>query len=87
MNRLIAEINALGHEISQAELVGNDVGVIRLLREKIGLHRVLLRRRRTQNLITLALRVTDKCFGARHNLLAIPLLKWAARIAKSKGHA
>jgi len=46
MNKLIAQINALGHEISAAEMRGDDAAVIHLCREKIGLHRRLLWRRR-----------------------------------------
>jgi len=58
MKKLIAEINALSHEISQAELVGDDALVIGLCREKIGLHRRLLWRRRMILALVFAQRFT-----------------------------
>ena len=78
MNGLIAEINALGHEISAAELDGDDDLVIRLCREKIALHRRLLWRRRMIRALTFAQRFTHS------PRLALALLRLAAHIGNPK---
>jgi len=78
MNGLIAEINALGHEISAAELDGDDDLVIRLCREKIALHRRLLWRRRMIRALTFAQRFTHS------PRLARALLRLAGRIGNPK---
>ena len=42
MNSIVATINAIGHELREAELDGDDLRAIRLCREKISLHEQLL---------------------------------------------
>jgi len=78
MNEIIAEINALSHEISGAELSGDDAAAIRLLRAKIKLHRALLRRRRMIRVLAFAQRFTHS------PRLARALLRLAAHIGNPK---